>query len=98
MSEAKETEPNLKLADRPFLNISKHMKLMHIDIKTLLFCLMKVHHNRPDQQGIEEYSGVKFSFGLSLQFFTDENFQGRRHMSKNDDKFLFHGNKLCRQF
>ena len=40
VSEAKETEPNLKLADRPLCEYFKTYKLMHIDIKTLLFCLM----------------------------------------------------------
>ena len=62
------------------------MQLMHINIKTLLFCLItKVHHKRPDQQRHKEYIGVKFLVCVSLQFLNDEKEGKIKNISKDRD-------------
>ena len=50
------------------------MKLMHTHIKILLLCLVIKKSMLVNQisQDIREYNGIKFSIGLSVQFYHDE--------------------------
>ena len=72
---------------------------MHQHIKTLLFCLLikKSIINSQIKHDIKEYNGIKFSVGLSIQFFNDEgNGKQKQVIGQNhrEQSAIFDDNKV----
>ena len=79
--------------------ISKLMKSKHRNTKTLLFCLLIKTSIITGQikRDMKEYNGIKFSIGLSIQFFHDEgNGKQKQVTGQNhgDQSAIFDDNKV----
>ena len=87
LAETAEASQNLKLVDKPLCNYFKTYEINAEKYKdpSILFENKKSLIIDQINKDIKEYKGIKFSIGLSLEFFKDEKdgtrkyFQGQKH-------------------